>query len=323
METLEKVSGFAGKHMPLICLIVAIVSLIFPNPIQETLPARWMSIPLAIIMFCMVTTLKLDDFKVVFRKPKAVLTGIIAEYTLMPLIALLLVNVFQLSPELAIGVLLVGCCPGGMASNVMAFLAKGDVALSVGITGCATLVAPVVTPALMMLTGGEAVEVNCLEIFMTIVQVMLLPMAAGFLFNMAAPKASKALSRVLPLVSVVCISIVIMSVVSANSERLITGGLLVLVVCLLQNFLGFALGYVAARLMGLTNEQIRSISLEVGMRNSGLSTAIAISNFSTMPLAAIPGAVFSVWQNISGSLCANIMVRIDEKKKAKQANSPE
>lgn len=321
MEKLEKISGFAGKHMPTICLLVAIISLVFPSPIHQTLPSRWMGIPLAIIMFCMVTTLKLDDFKVVFKKPKAVLTGIIAEYTLMPLIALLLIYAFQLSPELAVGVLLVGCCPGGMASNVMAFLAKGDVALSVGITGCATLIAPVVTPSLMMLLGGEAIEINCIKIFLTILQIMLLPMALGFLFNLFAPKASKALSKLLPLLSVVCISIVIMSVVAANSERLITGGLLVLAVCLLQNFLGFGFGYAAARLMGLSNEQIRSISLEVGMRNSGLSTAIAISNFSAMPLAAVPGAVYSVWQNISGSLCANLMVGISERKAKRNTSS--
>jgi bile acid:Na+ symporter, BASS family len=313
VETLEKVSGFAGKHMPIIAVVVAIVALIFPNPIQSSLPARWMSIPLGVVMFSMVTTLKFDDFKIVFQKPKAVIAGICAEYTVMPLLALGLVKLFQLPDDLAVGVILVGCCPGGMASNVMAYLAKGDVALSVGMTACATIISPVVMPGLIMLLLHQTVSMNYLMIFMTIIQVMFIPMALGVMFNLAFPKAAKQLSRVLSLVSVVAISIVIMSVISLDPAGIISAGPIAIAVVALHNVAGYAFGYGVGRVLGLSKKQRRSVSLEVGMKNSGLATAVALANFAAMPAAALPSALFSVWHNISGSIYANALARNSER----------
>ena len=313
METLEKISGFAGKHMPIIAVVVVIVALIFPNPIQSSLPARWMSIPLGVVMFSMVTTLKFDDFKIVFQKPKAVIAGICAEYTVMPLLALGLVKLFQLPDDLAVGVILVGCCPGGMASNVMAYLAKGDVALSVGMTACATIISQVVMPGLIMLLLHQTVSMNYLMIFMTIIQVMFIPMALGVMFNLAFPKAAKQLSRVLSLVSVVAISIVIMSVISLDPAGIISAGPIAIAVVALHNVAGYAFGYGVGRVLGLSKKQRRSVSLEVGMKNSGLATAVALANFAAMPAAALPSALFSVWHNISGSIYANALARNSER----------
>ena len=221
----------------------------------------------------------------------------------------ILVTVFQLPPELAVGVILVGCCPGGTSSNVMTYLAKGDVALSVGMTACTTIMAPIVTPLLVLLIAGQTVDVAVWDMFISIVQVVLVPIAAGFIINKLFEKFAKEFSRVLPLISVIGISLIIMAVVAANAQSLMSVGLLIIVVVMLHNVCGYALGYLAGRLLGLSKAQRRTLSIEVGMQNSGLATSLATVHFATMPLAAVPGAVFSVWHNISGAIYANILAR--------------
>ena len=264
---------------------------------------------LGIVMFGMGMTLKLSDFKVVFTKPKAVITGILSQFIIMPLIAWVLCLVFQLPTELAVGVMLVGCCPGGTSSNVMTYLSKGDVALSVGMTACTTIMAPVVTPALVLLLAGQAVDVSYVSMLMSIVQVVLVPIALGFIINAVASKVAQTCSKVLPLVSVIAISLIIMAVVSANAAKLMTVGWLIIVVVMLHNVCGYALGYGVGRALGLSKAQMRTLSIEVGMQNSGLATSLATMHFASMPLAAVPGAVFSVWHNISGAIYANILAR--------------
>ena len=172
MKTLEKVSDFAGKYMAIIALAVAIIALIIPGPVHSALPTSWVNTLLGIVMFGMGMTLKLSDFKVVFTKPKAVIVGICSQFIVMPLLAFLLVTIFQLPTELAVGVILVGCCPGGTSSNVMTYLSKGDVALSVGMTACTTIMAPVVTPALVLLLAGQSIDVSYVSMLMSIVQVV-------------------------------------------------------------------------------------------------------------------------------------------------------
>ena len=235
----------------------------------------------------------------------------------MPLIAWVLCLVFQLPTELAVGVILVGCCPGGTSSNVMTYLSKGDVALSVGMTACTTIMAPVVTPALVLLLAGQAVDVSYVSMLLSIVQVVLVPIALGFI----APKVSEVFGKVLPLISVVAISLIIMAVVSANAAKLMTSGLLIIAVVMLHNVLGYAFGYGVGRVLGLSKAQMRTLSIEVGMQNSGLATSLALTHFATMPLAAVPGTVFSVWHNISGAVYANILARTAEKKEAAPAAS--
>ena len=315
MRTLEKVSGFAGKYMAIIALLVAIIALIFPQPIHAAIPTSWVNTLLGIVMFGMGMTLKLSDFKVVFTKPKAVICGILSQFIIMPALAFLLVTLFQLPTELAVGVILVGACPGGTSSNVMTYLAKGDVALSVGMTACTTIMAPFVTPALVLLLAGQTVDVSYVSMLVSIVQVVLVPIALGFVINYLFSKFAEAFGKALPLISVIAICLIIMAVVSANAAKLMSTGLLVIAVVMLHNVCGYALGYLAGRLLGLTKEQMRTLSIEVGMQNSGLATSLATMHFAAMPMAAVPGTVFSVWHNISGAVYANILARTAESKK--------
>lgn len=250
MKTLEKVSDFAGKYMAIIALAVAIIALIIPGPVHSVLPTSWVNTLLGIVMFGMGMTLKLSDFKVVFTKPKAVIVGICSQFIVMPLLAFLLVTIFQLPTELAVGVILVGCCPGGTSSNVMTYLSKGDVALSVGMTACTTIMAPVVTPALVLLLAGQSIDVSYVSMLMSIVQVVLVPIVLGFIINAIAPKVSEVFGKVLPLISVVAISLIIMAVVSANAAKLMTSGLLIIAVVMLHNVLGYAFGYGVGRVLG-------------------------------------------------------------------------
>ena len=309
MKTLAKISDFTGKYMAIIALAVAIVALVFPGPVSAAVKTSYVNILLGIVMFGMGMTLKLSDFKVVFTKPKAVIVGILSQFVIMPVLAFVLAFAFQLPAELAVGVILVGSCPGGTSSNVMTYLAKGDVALSVGMTACTTIMAPIVTPLLVLLFAGQTVDVDVLEMFLSIVQVVLVPIAAGFLINYFFEKVAAACASVLPLVSVVGISLIIMAVVAANQAKLLTVGPLIILVVMLHNVLGYALGYLVGRALRLTKEQMRTLSIEVGMQNSGLASSLATVHFASMPLAAVPGAVFSVWHNISGAVYANILAR--------------
>lgn len=309
MKTLAKISDFAGKYMAIIALAVAIVALVFPGPVSAAVKTSYVNILLGIVMFGMGMTLKLSDFKVVFTKPKAVIVGILSQFVIMPVLAFVLAFAFQLPAELAVGVILVGSCPGGTSSNVMTYLAKGDVALSVGMTACTTIMAPIVTPLLVLLFAGQTVDVDVLEMFLSIVQVVLVPIAAGFLINYFFEKVAAACASVLPLVSVVGISLIIMAVVAANQAKLLTVGPLIILVVMLHNVLGYTFGYLVGRALRLTKEQMRTLSIEVGMQNSGLASSLATVHFASMPLAAVPGAVFSVWHNISGAVYVNILAR--------------
>ena len=318
MKTLEKISGWAGKYMAVIALLVAIIALVFPDPVKGVIKTSYVNTLLGIVMFGMGMTLKLSDFKVVFTKPKAVITGILSQFVIMPLLAFLLVKIFNLDPALAVGVILVGSCPGGTSSNVMTYLAKGDVALSVGMTACTTILAPIVTPALVLLLGGATINVSYVSMLMSIVQVVLVPIVLGFVINHFFEKFAQACAKVLPLVSVIAICLIIMAVVAANASKIMTVGWLIVVVVMLHNLCGYALGYGVGKVLGLSRDQMRTLSIEVGMQNSGLATSLATVHFATMPLAAVPGTVFSVWHNISGAIYANILARTAKEEPAEE-----
>lgn len=306
MKTLKQISNFFGKYMAIIVLIVATVSLFFPKTVSF-IKTSYVNYLLMIVMFGMGLTLKLEDFKVVFTRPKDIIIGAIAQFTIMPLLAFLLSIAFKLPPELAVGVILVGTCPGGTSSNVMTYLAKGDVALSVGMTSVSTILAPFATPLLTLLYAGQKVDVNAVSMFISIVQVVILPIALGFIINKFLYKFTNSIKEILPLISVLAIVAIVAAVVSANSQRLMQVGYLVIIVVVLHNSLGYLLGYMLAKLFRLNNAKCKAVSIEVGMQNSGLATSLAATHFASMALATVPGAIFSVWHNISGSIVANIM----------------
>lgn len=306
MKVLKNISNFFGKNMAIIVLIVAVLSLFFPKSVSF-IKTSYVNYLLMIVMFGMGLTLKFEDFKVVFTRPKDIIIGAIAQFTIMPLLAFLLSIIFKLPNELAVGVILVGTCPGGTSSNVMTYLAKGDVALSVGMTSVSTILAPIATPLLTLLYAGQRVNVNAVNMFISIVQVVIIPIGLGFIINRFFHKFTSHIKEILPLISVLAIVSIVAAVVSANSSRLMQVGYLIIIVVILHNCLGYLLGFIVGKLLRLNNAKCKAISIEVGMQNSGLATSLASTHFASMPLATIPGAIFSVWHNISGSIVANIM----------------
>lgn len=291
--------------MAVLVLVVALVSLIEPVSFSwvKTSYINWL---LGIIMLCMGITLQPSDFKIVFSHPKNVLIGCAAQYTIMPALAWILTKLFCLPPELAIGVILVGCCPGGTASNVITYLAKGDLALSVGMTAVSTVVAPVLTPLVCWFLAGTFVDVNVMSMFVSIVQVVVIPILLGFVVQRMFPNFTKKIVEVLPALSTIVIMLIVGSVVSANAERLYHVGLLVLLVVVLHNLCGFALGFCLGKLLKLPYDKNVAISIEVGMQNSGLACTLAQQHFSMLQVATVPGAVFSVWHNIAGAVVAKL-----------------
>lgn len=306
MKILKNISNFFGKNMAIIVLIVATLSLFFPKSVSF-IKTSYVNYLLMIVMFGMGLTLKFEDFKVVFTRPKDIIIGAIAQFSIMPLLAFLLSIIFKLPTELAVGVILVGTCPGGTSSNVMTYLAKGDVALSVGMTSVSTILAPIATPLLTLLYAGQRVNVNAVNMFISIVQVVIIPIGLGFIINRFFHKFTNHIKEILPLISVLAIVSIVAAVVSANSSRLMQVGYLIIIVVMLHNCLGYLLGFMIGKLLRLDNSKCKAISIEVGMQNSGLATSLAAIHFAFMPLATIPGAIFSVWHNISGSIVANIM----------------
>lgn len=312
MKILEKLSDFVGKYMAYIVIVIAAMALFVPSTFSWLKPS-YINPLLMIVMFGMGLTLKLDDFKLILSKPLEVLIGFVAQFVIMPLVALILVKVFNLPPELAVGVVLVGTCPGGTSSNVMTFLAKGDVALSVTITSFSTLFAPILTPFITKLLIGATVEVNVMSMFISIIQVVILPIGLGFIINKFFGKTTEKLVAILPLVSVTAIVTIVATVVSMNSAKLMTSGLMIIAIVILHNSFGYLIGFFTAKLFGLSLSKQKTISIEVGMQNSGLATSLAATAFAQYPLATIPGAIFSVWHNISGSILANFYARMEDK----------
>ena len=302
---MKKLCNYISKYMGAIVVLVAAVALFWPSSFLWV--DTWAINPmLGVIMFGMGLTLSPQDFRIVFSRPKDIIIGCLAQFTIMPLLALGLSWAFALPKELALGVILVGCCPGGTASNVITYLAKGDLALSVGMTATSTLLAPLITPLLVWLLAGTMVEVDTIGMLLSIVYVVIAPIAVGLIFQRYLPKFTKEIVPYLPAFSSIAIALVVGIIVAHNADRLLVGGMIVVLVVVLHNLCGLSLGYVIGRLLGLAEPKKRAISIEVGMQNSGLASSLATLHFAAFPLATIPGAIFSVWHNISGALVARI-----------------
>ena len=289
--------------MGVLVLAAALLALIFPNVLQQIRPTV-INYLLGVVMFGMGLTLNLNDFKIVFSRPKDVIIGCLAQFTIMPLLAWGLATVFQLDEALALGVVLVGCCPGGTASNVITYLAKGDLALSVGMTGVSTLLAPLLTPLLTWALAGKSVDVDVAGMLLSILWVVILPIVVGLTVKWIWPKFTEKATDYLPAISSIAISLIVAIVIGANASKLMAGGLIIVVVVMLHNLSGLGLGYLIGRVLGLSEPKKRAISIEVGMQNSGLASSLATIHFAAYPLATIPGAIFSVWHNISGAMVA-------------------
>ena len=289
--------------MGVLVLAAALLALAFPSALQQVRP-KAINYLLGVVMFGMGLTLNLKDFKIVFSRPKDVVIGCLAQFTIMPLLAWGLSKAFQLDEALALGVVLVGCCPGGTASNVITYLAKGDLALSVGMTGVSTLLAPLLTPLLTWALAGKSVNVDVAGMLLSIVWVVILPIVVGLVVKWIWPKFTEQATDYLPAFSSIAIALIVAIIIAANADKLMVGGLMIVVVVVLHNLCGLSLGYLIGRLLGLSDPKKRAISIEVGMQNSGLASSLATIHFAAYPLASIPGAIFSVWHNISGAMVA-------------------
>jgi BASS family bile acid:Na+ symporter len=305
---MKAICNFIAQWMGILVLLVAALSLIVPPSFLWI--DTWVINPLlGLIMFGMGLTLKPHDFRIVLQRPKDILVGCLAQFTVMPLVAWGLAKAFSLPDELALGVILVGCCPGGTASNVITFLARGDLALSVGMTAMSTVLAPLLTPLLVWLMAGTLVDVDTVGMLLSILYVVIAPIIGGFLVQRFFPKFTQKAVVYLPAFSTLMIAAVVAMVVSHTADRLLSAGLLVIVVVVLHNLLGLTIGYTIGRLLRFSREKCIAISIEVGMQNSGLASSLAAIHFASFPLATIPGAVFSVWHNISGAITARIFAR--------------
>lgn len=302
---MKVICNFISKHMAAIVLIIAALALFIPASFSWCKTA-WISPMLGLVMFGMGLTLNPNDFKIVFSRPKDVITGSIAQFTIMPAIAWALSKTFGLPDELAIGVILVGCCPGGTASNVMTYLAKGDLALSVGMTAVSTVLAPFITPLLTLFFAGARVEVDALGMFLSIVEVVIAPIIIGFLVQKYLPSVTQRVTPYLPAFSSLMVALIVGCIVAANSTKLLVGGALIILVVMLHNICGLSLGYLVGKLLGLNHKKRSAISIEVGMQNSGLASSLATVHFAMYPMATVPGAIFSVWHNLSGAIVARI-----------------
>ena len=300
---MKKLCQYLSEYMGVLVLAAALLALIFPNVLQQIRPT-FINYLLGVVMFGMGLTLNLTDFKIVFSRPKDVITGCLAQFTIMPLLAWVLATVFRLDEALALGVVLVGCCPGGTASNVITYLAKGDLALSVGMTGVSTLLAPLLTPLLTWALAGKTVDVDVAGMLLSILWVVILPIVVGLTVKWIWPKFTEKATYYLPAVSSIAIALIVAIVIGANASKLMAGGLVIVVVVVLHNLCGLSLGYLIGRMLGLSEPKKRAISIEVGMQNSGLASSLATIHFAAYPLATIPGAIFSVWHNISGAMVA-------------------
>ena len=302
---MKKICDFISRWMGALVLLMALLALWQPAPFAAV--GTWVINPmLGLIMFGMGLTLNPNDFRIVFSRPKDVLTGCLAQFTVMPLLAWILTKIFSLPPDLALGVILVGCCPGGTASNVITYLAKGDLALSVGMTATSTVLAPLLTPLLTWMMAGTFVDVDAVGMLMSIFYVVIAPILAGFLIQHYMPELTRRMVAYLPAFSSVMIATLVAIIIGHNASKLLTGGLIVVVVVMLHNLCGLALGYWIGLLLRLTHPKRSAISIEVGMQNSGLASSLANIHFAAFPMATIPGAIFSVWHNISGALVAKV-----------------
>ncbi|MGE6754102.1 bile acid:sodium symporter family protein [Rossellomorea sp. NPDC071047] len=300
MKLLETISNMAGRYFALWVIRVAAVAYFVPAPFLPL--GGYITILLGVVMFGMGLTLKPVDFQLVLKKPLPVITGVLAQFIIMPLGALLIAYILNLPNELAAGLVLLGSVPGGTASNVMVYLAKGNLALSVAMTSLSTLLAPIATPLILLALAGQWLPVDPIAMFLSIVQVIIVPITLGLVIRKLFPSTVEKSLNVIPLISVLAIIIIVSAVVSANVENIATSGLIIFTAVILHNLFGLGLGYGTGVLMKLDESKRRAISIEVGMQNSGLGVALATAHFG--PLAALPSVIAAVWHNISGPILA-------------------
>ena len=299
---------FVEKYFFIIILLAVAISLVYPNSFKWVLSEyngiNIINLLLSIVLFTMGTTLKLDDFINVFRNPKEIAVGISAQYLIMPLMAFTLASAFSLDAALTVGLVLVGTVPGGTASDVITFLAKGDVALSVSLTAVSTVISPILTPVITLLLIGNQIHFNPVDLFISIVEIVIAPLILGLILNYKFPDFFEKLKEYLPTVSSIVICLIVAGVIGANKQAILTSSSIILIVVALQYILAMLIGFGIGYLVGMDRKQIITIAIELAFQNSGLSTSLAKTHFPNLSQATVPGALYSVLQNFAGSILA-------------------
>lgn len=320
IAAIQKLSRWLSGHASIVVIAAAILSFFLPQ-LFAWVRGNTQTVILGIIMLTMGLTLTTQDFRILARRPFDIFIGACAQFFIMPCVAYLLVHVFRLEPALALGILLVGCCPGGVSSNIMSFLCHGDVAFSVGMTCASTLLAPVMTPLLMQLTAGAIIEIDAVGMFLNILIVTIIPVGIGCFLNYTYShrKNFPVIQSMMPGLSVTCLAFIVGGVVSTVHDDLVARGLWLFlwtfVVVFCHNSLGYLLGWTVGRLARFNTAKKRTISIEVGMQNAGLATVLAGTFFAAQPLSVLPCAISCAWHSISGTILAGIYLRWDKRKK--------
>ena len=298
------------KYFFIIILIAVAIALVNPNTfnwvLEEFMGINIINVLLGVILFGMGTTLKIEHFVNVFKRPKEILLGVSAQYLIMPLLAFTIASLFSLNEALTVGLVLVGTVPGGTASDVITFLAKGDLALSVSLTAVSTVISPILTPIITLILIGNTISFSPVDMFISIFQIVIIPIGLGLFLNYKFPDFCEELKDYLPAVSSIVIAIIVAGVIGANKEAIISSSMIIIAVIILQYFLGMGLGFVIGYLSGMKRKQMITIAIELCFQNSGLSTSLAKTHFPDLTLATVPGALYSVWQNFAGSILAYV-----------------
>lgn len=329
MKTLQKISRCLSNYTSLVVIAIAVITFVFPvimswvnftlfvDPVSNKF--TWQSIIIGIIMFSMGLTLTKEDFHILAQRPFDICIGAIAQYLIMPFLAFGISRLLQLPDAIALGLILVGCCPGGVSSNIMSYLCGGDVAFSVGMTTVSTILSPVATPLLVsFLASGTQITIHGIPMFISIIETVILPVAFGFVLNYFFGKKALfvELQKIMPGIAVLGLSCVVGGVISSQGANFFQSGIVIFLAVLLHNGFGYLLGYLAGSVTGMNYSKRKTISIEVGMQNAGLATNLATTTaqFASAPEAAIICAVSCVWHSISGTLLAGFFAWRDKHK---------
>ena len=318
IEAAQRLSRWLAAHASLFIIGIALLTFFVPS-LFNWVRGTVQTVILGIIMLTMGLTLTTQDFRILLRRPWDILIGACAQFLIMPGVAYLLVRVFRLEPALALGILLVGCCPGGVSSNIMSYLCHGDVAFSVGMTCTSTLLAPVMTPLLMKLTAGAIIEINAWGMFQNILLVTVLPVGLGCFLNylFSSKKSFPTIQSLMPGVSVISLACIVGGVISTVHDSLVVRGLVLFLwtfaVVFCHNSLGYALGWLSGRFARFNTAKKRTLSIEVGMQNAGLATVLATNFFAAQPLSVLPCAISCAWHSISGTILAGLFLKSEKK----------
>lgn len=338
MKQLQKVSKILSDYTAAVVIAIAVITFFLPSmmnwvnyqlftdPVSNKFTSQ--SIILGVIMFSMGLTLTKKDFEILAKRPFDICIGAIAQYLIMPFLAFTITKLLNLPDAIALGLILVGCCPGGVSSNIMSYLCGGDVAFSVGMTTVSTLLSPVMTPLMVsFLASGTKITIQGLPMFVSIIETVIIPVAIGFVLNclLEKNKTYKEIQKVMPGVAVLGLACVVGGVISSQGAKFFQSGIVIFIAVLLHNSLGYLLGYGAGRLTGMNTAKKRTISIEVGMQNAGLATNLATttSQFASSPESAIICAVSCVWHSISGTLLAGMFAQYDKHKNTEQGKVAE